>query len=182
MQNAYLMFDVVIFADTAAQPATRTLLSLVEGVVADMVKRVILVSPQEHPDLVALADAAGCQLITIPAGATNRDLLQQSLSTDHALCLSAGSEMPQGWPEQLKTELRFRGMPGSAVVVMFRPEDTWSWLKLTIGQSIKGSFNLNYGALVPQRILLDSDLDSKRIKSKVLPVQMSKLCVRYQAG
>jgi hypothetical protein len=176
------MFDVVIFADNAVAPATRTLLSLVEGVVADVVKRVILVSPQQHPDLVALADAAGCQIITIPTGSTNRDLLKESLSTDHALCLNAGAEMPKGWPEQLKTELNFRGMPGSAVVVMFRPEDKLSWLKLVISQSIKGRFNLNYGALVPQRILLESDLDRNTIKSPILPVQMSQVRVSYQAS
>jgi hypothetical protein len=173
------MFDVVIFADSAVAPAARTLSSLVEGVIADVIKRVIVVAPHEHEELQALADAAGCAIVTIPTGTTNRDILRQALSTDHILCLNAGAEMPQDWSKQMKTELAARGMPGTAVVVMFKPKTTSEWFKLVVRQSIKGTFSLNYGALVPQAILMASSLDGKAIKSKILPVHMSDIRVGY---
>jgi hypothetical protein len=175
------MFDVIIFANTAVEPVAQTLATLVEGVVADSVKRVIVVAPLPHEELSKLADSVGCEIMALSPGDALVSQLLDTLTTQHTLTLNAGALLPPGWPELVQAEFRQRGMPGSAVAVLFKPEPMIEWVKLLFLQTVKGRFSPNYGALIPRTQLLSSELNGIGIKVMNGPVQMSQIVTRYIA-
>ncbi len=170
------MFDAVIFSGPVAEPATRTLATLVEGVAAGFIGKVTVVSPQRSDELAALADASGCQIIMGEEGAGLREHLSKKLTTAHVLALGAGVLLPAGWPDRMKAEFAARGNPDSGIALLFEPEGLQDRLKLIFNQMVRGRFPFDYGALVPRRQFIETAYDGRPMRV-MGPVQMSRLRV-----
>jgi hypothetical protein len=170
------MFDAVIFSGADPEAAARTLSTLVEGVVENMVARVTVVSFEEGPDLAKLADAAGCRVLAGVERSKLREQLSAVLESTHLLALRAGALLPPGWPGLLRAEIAQRGMPGGGVALLFEPMLLKDRVKLIVTQTVKGRFPLDHGALVPRTALLEGGFDGQTIKV-FGPVQMSRLKV-----
>jgi hypothetical protein len=170
------MFDAVIFSGPAAEPAARTLSTLVEGVAANFLGRVTVVSLETSDELTALGDAAGCQIIMGESGESLRDSLMKKVATPHVLALRAGVLLPPGWPDMMKAEFAVRGMPDSGIALLFEPEGLQARLRLIVMQMVKGRFPFDHGALVPRGRFIETAFDGSPMKV-MGPVQMSRLRV-----
>ena len=170
------MFDAVIFSGPAAEPAARTLSTLVEGVAANLLGRVTVVSPEASTELTALVEAAGCQLLMGESGEALRARVSEKVATPHVLALQAGVLLPPGWPTMMRAEFAVRGMPDSGIALLFEPDDLQARLKLIFSQMVKGRFPFDHGALVPRGQFTETAFDGRPMKV-MGPVQMSRLRV-----
>jgi hypothetical protein len=149
------MFDAVIFSGKDPEAATRTMASLVEGVVEGMLLRVLVVSGERSDDLERLADASGCRLEQGVAAEKLPGILAAHLQTPHVLAFDAGALLPPGWPQLLQREFQRRGQPDAEVALAFRPEGLGDRLRLILRIGAGGRVPLTYGALIPRAQLLD---------------------------
>jgi hypothetical protein len=161
--NATRMFDVVVIAEADAEPAARSLATLVEGVVDGMLRRAVLLSSAENDGLRGLADAAGCRLVAgVPAGGFGAALTPH-LETPHVLALAAGALLPPGWPELLRQAQRQSGAPAEDMALAFRPAGLAARLRLRAAIIGRARLPLTHGALVPRASLTARDFNGVTI-------------------
>ena len=168
------MYDAIVLAQEA-EPAARTLSTLVEGAVEGLLNHVLLVSHRESEELAALADAAGCRCELGIAEAALPEALKRHLVTPHALAFQAGAVLPAGWPGRLRDELRRRGQPDPEMSLLFRPERRLEAWKLIAAVSLRGRMPLGHGALLP-RALLTAGLRDGMVKSHG-PMHLTEMTV-----
>jgi hypothetical protein len=168
------MYDAIVLAQEA-EPAARTLSTLVEGAVEGLLNHVLLVSDRDSPDLAALADAAGCRCELSVAHDALAEALKRHLVTSHALAFAAGAVLPAGWPGRLRDELRRRGQPDAEMSLLFRPERRLEAWKLIAAVSLQGRMPLGYGALLPRARLIGG-LKGGRVKSHG-PMHLTEMTV-----
>jgi hypothetical protein len=155
------VFDAVIIAATDAEPAARTLATLIEGVVEGVLGRAILLAPRETDDLLRLADAAGCRFVAPVAG----EMLRPHLATAHVLAVRAGALLAPGWPEMLRRELARRGAPGEGRALAFRPAALGATVRLqalAAGRRVP----LDHGALAPRALVTAHGFDGSSLKAQ----------------
>jgi hypothetical protein len=170
------MFDAVIFSGRDPEAATRTMASLVEGVVEGMLQRVLVVSRECSDDLEKLSDASGCRLAQGIAAEKLAGILAGHLQTPHILTFEAGALLPMGWPQLLQREFQRRGQPDAVVSLAFRPENLGDRLRLIANISVRGRVPLAYGALVPRSLLADTGYGGGAVKSHG-PIHMTQMSV-----
>jgi len=166
------MFDALIFTAGDAEPAARTLATLVEGVAEGMLGRATLVSPSLDPALKELAEAAGCGLAAGVAAEALAKTLAVHVTTPHALVLDAGALLPRGWPNALSDELRRAGGLTPDMALLFRPAQTADWLRLLFAVSVRGRMPFGHGGIAPRHRLVDPRYRGGPVKSHG-PMHMS---------
>jgi hypothetical protein len=153
------MFDAVVIATADPTPAARTFATLVEGVVAGMVRRVTLLSAADGEGLSALADASGSRAaLAVPVAAFG-DALRGHLDTGHVIALEAGALLPADWPNRLKEELQRRGEPPPDAGLAFRPAALAARLRLHAALAARRRIPLRHGVLAPKAALLARGFD-----------------------
>ena len=158
------MFDVVVLAEGDAVSAARTLSTLVEGVVQGHLRRLVLASPDEHEDLAALADEAGCRLEAgVPLGAL-WPRLAAHISTPHVLVIAAGTLLAPGWTNLLRTDGLRQGALHLNQSVFFMPEERLARLKLRAALALRRPVPVRRGAIVPIGSLVRGALDGTHVR------------------
>lgn len=168
------MYDAIVLAQEA-EPAARTLSTLVEGAVEGLLNHVLLVSERQSDDLAALADAAGCRCELGVSPDVLPEALKRHLVTPHALAFQAGAVLPAGWPGRLRDEFRRRGQPDPEMSLLFRPEKRLEAWRLIAAVSLRGRMPLGHGALLP-RVRLIGGLRNGMVKSHG-PMHLTEMTV-----
>ncbi len=157
------MFDAVVISGPDPEPAARTFGTLVEGVVAGLVRRAVLLSAHDNDGLRALADAAGCRLAAaVPAGHLG-DAVGEHIETDHAIALAAGALLPHDWPNRLRQDLQRRGPPPADAGLAFRPDGLAARLRVMAALTGRRPVPLRHGALAPKAALASRAFDGTHV-------------------
>lgn len=181
MCDAQEMFDAVVIAGTAAEPAARTFAGLVEGVVEGVVQRVILASLHDGDDLRGLADAAGCRAALGLAPGAMGAALAGHLATTHVLAFEAGALLAAGWADELRQDLQCTGGPAADTGLALRPASPAARLGLAVALACGLRVPIAHGILVPRARLTDGGFDG-RSGLRAGRWSMARLTVHRAAG
>ncbi len=157
------MFDAVVVSGSDPEPAARTFGTLVEGVVAGLVRRAVLLSAYDNEGLRALADAAGCRLAAALPTAHLGDAVREHVETDHVIALAAGALLPPDWPNRLRQDLQRRGAPPPDAGLAFRPDGLAARLHVAAALTGRRRVPLRYGVLAPKASLAARTFDGTHV-------------------
>lgn len=195
------MISVIIPTLNDAQRLPRTLAPLVHGVADGLIKQVIISDGGSKDETLEIAEAAGCDIVSGPAG-RGKQLRAgaQAAKGSWFLFLHAGTELGEGWREEVGRFVtgRHARMHAAAFQLAFDEESKdakrtlfWSrvrahWLKLPYGDQGLLISRLLYEGLTGYRDLPRSeDVDLiQRIGRKRLVVLKSQAIVsaeRYRS-
>jgi glycosyltransferase involved in cell wall biosynthesis len=98
-----MMISVVIPTHNSAAQLPRTLAALVQGAADGLIKQVIVVDAASTDDTVAMAEAAGCEVVrSEPGRARQMRAGAQAARANWMLFLHPGTALSAGWSEEVE--------------------------------------------------------------------------------
>jgi hypothetical protein len=159
------MFDALVITGADPEPAARSFATLVEGVVAGMIRRVVLMSTEDNAGLRALADASGSRIALGLPKTGFGEAARDHLETPHAIVLEAGALLPPDWPHLLRQELQRRGAPPPDAGLALRPDALAARLQLHLAMIGRRRASVSHGVLAPKTALVSRSFDGLHVET-----------------